>query len=208
MVNIHLRQKDGPWICALTIPLEDIGRLSLRPLKWLRFVAFAVLGVKGHLYDSPGGNVVDYGILSLADLANDYYYFSPEVEYLLVDRQGLNDRITSSTVAERDSRFRDAVALRDGNRCVITREDAPDCDAAHIISHSKGDEYIQLVITDRRVLYENVDTEISSMDIDSTENGIFLAKTLHSRFGKGRSQFLKILPISLESKLAQCQLPA
>jgi hypothetical protein len=68
---------DGSWICAFAIPLEDIGRLSLCPLKWLRFVAFAALGVKGHLYDSPGGNVVDYENLSLADLANNYY-FSPE----------------------------------------------------------------------------------------------------------------------------------
>jgi len=140
MVNIHLRQLDGPWICALAIPLEDIERLSLRPLKWLRFVAFAVLGVKGHLYDSPGGNVVDYGILSLADLANDYYYFSPEGVYHLVDHQGLNDRTTSSVLTERGYRFRSAVTLRDGNRCVITRCDASCCDAAHIIPHSKGDD--------------------------------------------------------------------
>ncbi|KAI0287669.1 hypothetical protein BC826DRAFT_1042991 [Russula brevipes] len=204
MVNIHLRQLDGPWICALAIPLEDIERLSLRPLKWLRFVAFAVLGVKGHLYDSPDGNVVDYGILSAAHLAKDYYYFREGV-YLLVDNQGLNDRITSSVLSDRCSLFRSAVALRDGNRCVITRWAASHCDAAHIIPHSKGDEYIQLVIADRRALYEE---EISSMDIDSTQNGIFLTKTLHSQFGKGHSQFLKILPISLESKLAECQLPA
>jgi hypothetical protein len=76
MVNIHL-QMDGHWICALAIPLEDIGRLSLRPLKWLRFVAFAALGVKGHLYHSPGSNIVDYENVSLADLA-DNYYFNPE----------------------------------------------------------------------------------------------------------------------------------
>jgi hypothetical protein len=71
---------DGRWICALAIPPEDIRRLSLRPLKWLRFVAFAVLGVKGDLYDSPAAtDVVDYGIL---DLADNYYYFSPQGDAL------------------------------------------------------------------------------------------------------------------------------
>ncbi|KAI0291865.1 hypothetical protein BC826DRAFT_1105798 [Russula brevipes] len=198
MVNIHLRQMDSHWICALAIPLEDIGRLSLRPLKWLRFVAFAVLGVKDHLYDSPDGNVVDYGILSPADLAKDYYYFREGV-YHLVDHQGLNDRTTSSVLTERGYRFRSAVTLRDGNCCVITRSDASCCDAAHIIPHSKGDDYIQRVITDRRVLYEDEDPEISSMGIDSAQNGIFLTKDLHSRFGKGQSQFLKTPNFALDT---------
>ncbi|KAI0291859.1 hypothetical protein BC826DRAFT_1186743 [Russula brevipes] len=188
---------DDIWICALAIPLEDIGRLSLRPLKWLRFVAFAVLGVKGHLYDSPGGNIVNYGHVSLADLA-DNYYFSPEGVYHLVDPHSLNDRTTTSVLTLRRFDFRGAVALRDGHLCAVTRDDAPFCDAAHVIPHSKGDEYIQRVITDRRVLYENVDPEISSMDINSTQNGIFLAKTLHARFGKGSSQFLKTPNFALE----------
>ncbi|KAI0291825.1 hypothetical protein BC826DRAFT_911990 [Russula brevipes] len=171
-----------------TFAALDIERLSLRPLKWLRFVAFAVLGVKGHLYDSPGGNVVDYGVLSPANLAKDYYYFSPEVD----------DRITSSALTERGPRFRSAVALRDGNCCVITTRDVSYCDAAHIIPHSKGDEYIQRVITDRRVLYEDVDPEISSMDINSTQNGILLSKELHAWFRKGHTQFVKTPNFALD----------
>ena len=79
MVNVHIRKTDGDWIQALAIPLEDIRRLSLRPLKWLRFVAFAALGAKGHLSQTPGGNLVDYENVSLADLAEDEnFYFSPE----------------------------------------------------------------------------------------------------------------------------------
>ncbi|KAI0291863.1 hypothetical protein BC826DRAFT_911984 [Russula brevipes] len=198
MVNIHLRQIDGPWICALAIPPEDIGRLSLRPLKWLRFVAFAALGVKGHLYDSPGGNIVNYGHVSLADLA-DNYYFSPEgayQRYHLVDPHSLNDRTTTSVLTLRRFDFRGAVALRDGDCCVVTRTDAPHCDAAHIIPHSKGDEYIQRVVTDRRLLYSD---DVSSMDINSTQNGMFLTKDLHSRFGKGQSQFLKTPNFALDT---------
>ncbi|KAI0284486.1 hypothetical protein BC826DRAFT_1179330 [Russula brevipes] len=198
MVNIHLRKMDGSWMCALAIPLEDIGRLSLRPLKWLRFATFAALGVKGHLYDAPRGNVVDYGNVSLADLA-DNYYFSLEGEYHFVDPHGINDRITTSSfLTHRRFDFRCAVALRDGDRCVVTIENASTCDAAHVIRHSKGDEYIQRVIADRRVLYEDEDPEIFSMDINSTQNGILLRKDLHSQFGRGDRQFLKTPNFALD----------
>ena len=79
MVNVYLLKTDGGWIHCLAIPLEDIERLSLRPLKWLRFVIFTVSGAKGHLSDTPGGNVVDYENISLADLTEDAnYYFTPE----------------------------------------------------------------------------------------------------------------------------------
>jgi len=78
MVNVYVRKGDE-WIHALAIPLEDVRRLSLRPLKWLRFVTFTALGAKGHLSDTPGGNIVDYENVSLADLAEDgNYYFTPE----------------------------------------------------------------------------------------------------------------------------------
>jgi hypothetical protein len=53
-------------------------------------------------------------------------------------------------------------------------------------------QYIQRVIADRRVMYEDEDPEISLMDINSTQNGIFLRKDLHSQFGRGGSQFLKV----------------
>src|SRR5260370_30970409 len=76
MVNIHIQKTDGQWVHALAIPLEDIGRFSLHPLKWLRFATFTVVGAKGHLSDTPGGNVVDYENVSLTDLDN--YYFTPE----------------------------------------------------------------------------------------------------------------------------------
>ena len=47
MVNVYLLKTDGGWIHCLAIPLEDIERLSLHPLKWLRFIIFTVSGAKG-----------------------------------------------------------------------------------------------------------------------------------------------------------------
>lgn len=76
MVNVHLQNMDTS-IHALAIPLEDIGRLSLRPLKWLCFATFAAVGAMGHLSDTPGGNQDEH--VSFANLSeNDNYYFSPE----------------------------------------------------------------------------------------------------------------------------------
>ena len=52
MVNIYLPTDRGQ-VLALTIPFSDIERLSVRPVKWLRFVTFAICGVRGHLSESP-----------------------------------------------------------------------------------------------------------------------------------------------------------
>ena len=82
MVNVYVKV-DNQWIHALVIPLEDIERLSLRPLKWLRFVVFTVVGAKGHLFDAPDGSLVDYENVSLANIAeNDNYYFASEGDAL------------------------------------------------------------------------------------------------------------------------------
>ncbi len=52
----------------------------------------------------------------------------------------MNDRITSSEQTERSSRFRRDVMDRDGDVCVFTGSHAGDCDAAHLLPKSKGDE--------------------------------------------------------------------
>ena len=82
MVNIHVRAEAEAvdrWIHALAIPLQDIDKLSLRPLKWLRYVTFTVVGARGNLFDAPDGNLVDYENVSLANIAeNSNYYFVPD----------------------------------------------------------------------------------------------------------------------------------
>ena len=76
MVNIHLKkEQNDEYMLALSIPLEDIQRLSIRPLKWLRFVTFTVCGATGELSPTPNGPALDYQNIGRFDpLANDYYY--------------------------------------------------------------------------------------------------------------------------------------
>jgi hypothetical protein len=77
-VSIHLKI-ENQWVRALEIPREDIQRLSLKPLKWLRFVCIAAFGAKGNLHPSEDRPItVEYEtILQVNDLAEDYY-FLPE----------------------------------------------------------------------------------------------------------------------------------
>ena len=73
-INVLLVTERGS-ILALAIPESDIRRLSLRPLKWLRYVCFAFCGVHGDLCDSPRGDPVDYEAIVHEDpIAQDYYY--------------------------------------------------------------------------------------------------------------------------------------
>jgi hypothetical protein len=61
-------------VLALDIPESDIQRLSVRPLKWLRFVTFTVCGVRGDLAMTPNGPAVDYDIDTIAQ----EYYYNPD----------------------------------------------------------------------------------------------------------------------------------
>jgi hypothetical protein len=60
--------------------------------------------------------------------------------FAFVDHEGLNDRITTTEGTIRRRNFRDDVVQRDGPACVVTEEGEYECEAAHLIPHSKGDE--------------------------------------------------------------------
>jgi hypothetical protein len=62
------------WRKVLSIPSDQFDRFSLFPLKWLRFLAYAIYGHEGQLYeDSECENEVDYG-LDVEDIGKVYYY--------------------------------------------------------------------------------------------------------------------------------------
>jgi hypothetical protein len=60
---------------ALSIPLDKCGTFALHPLKWLRFLGFAIYGYEGHLSTSEAGQPInDY----TADIEPRSYYFVSE----------------------------------------------------------------------------------------------------------------------------------
>jgi len=50
---VHL-DAGGSAVPFLSIPLSEVERLSIRPLKWLQFVAFTICGARGDLSLTPG----------------------------------------------------------------------------------------------------------------------------------------------------------
>ena len=72
MVEIYL-ESDQPLL-LLSIPPDDIQRLSDAPLKWLRFVTFTICGARGHLLQSHEGPIVDYDATSINYIVGPYYY--------------------------------------------------------------------------------------------------------------------------------------
>jgi hypothetical protein len=77
MVNIYLKF-EHQHILLLSVPFSDIQRLTLRPIKWLRFVTFAICGVHGDLSATPNGPAADYDNITLASPIAEAYYYTPE----------------------------------------------------------------------------------------------------------------------------------
>lgn len=76
---LHLNKH---WRNVLSIPSDQFTLFSLRPLKWLRFLAYAIYGHQGGLYeDSDCRCEVDYD-LDVENIKNKYYY-SPNGKYKL-----------------------------------------------------------------------------------------------------------------------------
>lgn len=80
MVEIYLTVPTEAPLLALSIPSSDIQRLSIKPLKWIRFTAFAMCGVQGDLLATLDGPVVDYDTVPHS-FAQAYYY-APQGELL------------------------------------------------------------------------------------------------------------------------------
>ena len=171
------------------------------------------MGITTLLKVAPTSNICKLLLISLTAICKFLVYSIGD--YHIIDSNALNDRITSSELTLRSSRFRSDVIARDGPQCIFTATEAVACDAAHLIPKSKGDEvciqhhcsllllnlsqYIRTVLEDRLNLYETRSNESNesalepqTLGINSIENGMLLRKDLHARFGHGLCAFLKV----------------
>jgi hypothetical protein len=88
MASIQLLiQIDNTWMPALSISVAECNHFSLRLLKWLRFLGYAIYGRIGDIYTHLGGRPVNY---QLAVNAGARYFFISEgkihvsVRFLLI----------------------------------------------------------------------------------------------------------------------------
>lgn len=137
------------WTMLLAFPIDSIKRLQLshKPYKWIRYATGVVLGAEGNLRMEADqqSDLIDYDAdeEDLCEAMNLYYYYNmPDItteRMLPIDPSFVNANRTTTTTYRRMSSFRKSVGRRDGNRCVITGEVASLCNAAHLVSSTKGD---------------------------------------------------------------------
>jgi hypothetical protein len=90
---VHL---DGALHPLLSIPITDFDRFTLRPLKWLRYLAYTVYGRQGKLFkDALGQCEVNYNLAILEDC---YYFSSDSKPYFLVNLHLLSASYQTSRV--------------------------------------------------------------------------------------------------------------
>jgi hypothetical protein len=71
-VELHIRI-DNTYIPVLSIPVDDCNRFALNPLRWLRFLGYAIYGSQGHISTTADGPPVDY---ESAVEGGAHYYFT------------------------------------------------------------------------------------------------------------------------------------
>jgi hypothetical protein len=142
--NLDVDPPNWHWVHCLTLPVETLKTLSFsqRPYKWIRYAIGVVVGAEGHLsfsHDSP--DPLEYDVDLPVDSTVLYYHTSDEEKRRMfpVDPNIERTSLTSSVPTSRTGRFREVVAQRDENACVLSNTEEDYCDAVHLLAHSKGD---------------------------------------------------------------------
>ncbi|KAJ7085821.1 hypothetical protein B0H15DRAFT_846503 [Mycena belliarum] len=185
MATLQLYMKvDGAWTLFLDIPVLEALRLSNRPVKWLRYMAWCIHGQPGRLTAFDGSQVDEEQ--GLAGLLQSYYYVSA-FPPCFIDVNAIDDRTSDASgcdLTRRRAHFRDDVIDRDGT-CIITGDAPLNCTACHILPHAKGDNYMRSLMDHR-----GIQGPARVDKIDDVRNGILLCNGLPRPFGAGEVAFL------------------
>ena len=164
---VHLILKDPFY---LEIPIQTVSRLCLKPLKYLRFIGWCVLGVLGELVDQVGngtdlhGTLADQGIYEYRIPHTDVLARVVQLDYIKSRSDSLSYR---STLTSRGAKFRKDVLARDGC-CVWTGLE--DGSAMHILPRRLGDEVCFLFRFLLMVLWAKCHSCFSTLsEIDATK---------------------------------------
>ncbi|KAG9317930.1 hypothetical protein JVU11DRAFT_2163 [Chiua virens] len=177
------RSHSWDWAHILNFRVELLAEMQFapNPYKWIRYATSVVVGAQGVLStvaDSP-----DHGMLNndLPAASMDLYYHMTEVErnaMVPIDLD-MEKRTGYTSVASLEkSSFSRQVRDRD-ETCVLTG--MLTVEAAHLLRHSKGDDYIAQYTS--RQSRDRAGTDLVN-EIDSVRNGILLNRIAHPNFGK------------------------
>ncbi len=140
---------------VLSIPRDKFILYSFRPLKWLRFLGYAIYGAEGDIFEIDGLQYVDYdSVTDAAQLKDGYCFLSPRtltislvsfpalhaVKPHLVASHPIDERLSAVSSTTDRSEFEQKVQARDKG-CVVTREvlSSECCETCHILPFAKKD---------------------------------------------------------------------
>ncbi|KZT04832.1 uncharacterized protein LAESUDRAFT_750972 [Laetiporus sulphureus 93-53] len=196
---IHADNEPNSSSCirCLKIPKAHITKFCRKPYKWIRFVTGCIAGSTGMLYWKDGEEV-DYDADLTPGDTNVCFVIDPaERERAFpLDPDLANAHVTTGATSTRRADFRDKLRERDGATCVVTRMPAELCEASHLISHNKGDEYIDVLTRNRGRDPDNAD---HIDDIDDCRNGLYLYMSLHRQLGSRGIGFLVTPNLAMSS---------
>jgi hypothetical protein len=120
----------------LNIPIRKINGWSTRPLKYLRYLGYAIIGHGAPLADEMNvvlGNDKLEELGSLPEVSCTFHSYALPDQVQLTDHEVDNATLTGVTTGSRVG-FRGTISRRDGEACrAIGFGEAEGCDAAHII---------------------------------------------------------------------------
>ncbi|KAF8341791.1 hypothetical protein F5887DRAFT_1218252, partial [Amanita rubescens] len=179
--------QDRNSVFYLEIPLDIINNLCLKPLKYLLYLGWCILGAEGVLALEPDGDEIDTD----EDLDEDVYHYVTYDELDLasiIDPEVIKTRtnVPSETTEMRND-FSTDLLERDVC-CVWTGTDPFIGDGFHIIPYKRGSEWLQQIIENRPKDDENV-KELN--EINDIRNGVFANSGIHRAFDRRRAAILK-----------------
>ncbi|KAK0456475.1 hypothetical protein EV421DRAFT_1752673 [Armillaria borealis] len=160
----------------LAIPVADIAHITKRPVKFLRFVGFCILGVNGSIMSEKGAFVEDDEAIT----EGRYYFVAPNASgesSSLVDLNVIGDYVNGDNLywtSDEHRDFRDKVVARDRSG-LVTNNIPSDCGSTHIIPYAKGNDLSQA---------RSRGNEPAVTDIHDVRNGLLLFLSVKELFTK------------------------
>ncbi|KAJ7895632.1 hypothetical protein B0H14DRAFT_2681203 [Mycena olivaceomarginata] len=184
--RLHLAPElDGLY---LDVPVDAVASLCLHPIKYLRFLAYCILGVDGTIAteDFEGEVLPDED-----HLGEGVYYFVREGEGDVlehaVDPEALTYSHVSETTNTRDN-FRTLVAERDVV-CIFTNMHEESCQGIHVVPFNKGDAWMKHIVENR--IPEEKEDVSNLTTINEIRNGMLVSNDLHPLIDKRKLVVLK-----------------
>ncbi|KAJ7712939.1 hypothetical protein B0H16DRAFT_1899737 [Mycena metata] len=169
----------------LEIPISVVQSNSVRPIKYLRFLGWCIIGILGAVKTDREG--VDIGNTAPLQHQGTYFYVykaandDAALKYA-VDLDVIKARSqisgSDSSFKTRSATFKGSLLNRDAS-CIFTDVPPLFCEGTHIIPFHKGDEWFNLIVKNRPQT-AGPDEDVSDLTIvDDTRNGMLLGIEAH-----------------------------